>query len=458
MALAAVAASCGQPYEGVLEGTPKIELSTTTVEFGVVPCGAAAPAVQALTIRNIGTAPLTWSAQLSDTTQFSISGASGGTVAPGGEALLTIASRPVVPESVAALTLSAVLSITSNDPETPTIEGLTQLTTGGGMLEMVPQSISFGQTPVGVAAFETPTLLRNTGNQPIEIRIDPPTNPDFSLASELGAAPITVRLEPEQAVLGLVGRFTPSAIGPATASAAITVTGPVCGAPPSSIELAGSGSASGVGLQPGLLDFGLVPCGSAAASKVITLFSAASGPEYKFEVKLGKGAASAFTVSPESGTVPVGGSRVITVTPRAIPRAGIGDNLYGDVLTITTDAPGDAPHEVPLRMSPLGAVFSSSTSFIDFGNVKTSGSGEDRSFKVYNTGNSAGVIQFSVASNTFSVKAPSTITVAPSGTGTITVRAKPQGTGNKSGDVVPSTPSAICAPLPPAIRVTCKGT
>jgi len=456
--LAAIAASCGQAYEGIaLEGAPKIELSSTVVEFGVVSCGTDAPPEKALTIRNIGTAPLTWSAQMAESTQFSISGANGGTIAPGQEAVLTIASRPVSADSAAGATLSTALSITSNDPETPTIEALAQLVTGGGMIEIVPQSISFGESPVGVASFETPTVIRNNGNQPIEIRIDPPPNPDFSLASDLGAAPITATLGPGEAVPGLVGRFTPSAIGQATTTAAITVTGPVCGTRPSSIELTGSGSTSGVGVHPGLLDFGHVPCGSAAASKVITLSSAENGPKYEFRAKLGKDTASAFTVDPPTGLVPSGGTQVITVKPKVIPQGGIGDNLYGDVLTITTNAPGDTPRQVHLRMSPLGAIFSVNRTTHDFGDVNTNGNGRETTFYVSNTGNAYGVISFYVAANAFNVKAPSTIGINPGSTGSIVVRAKPQGTGVKTGYAVPSTSSAICAPLPPAISLRCRG-
>lgn len=457
MALALLAQpSCGEAYaEGPGNGPAHAVFDAKPIDFGVVGCGAAAPGDQKITLSNDGGAALTWSASLEDTSQFSIRGAASGTIASNASADITIGSLPIAATEAAGTTKQTILTITTNDERAPSISAPVHITAGGGALEIVPQTLSFGEAPVSVPTLDVPISIRNSGSLPVTVSIDQPQNPQFSIAGIAGPT----LLAPDATIPNLVGKFTPNARGDQSTTAAIKIDGPVCGAPPPAITLNGTGASGTVAVQPSLVDFGSVACNSTPAAKTVMLLNVGTDP-FTYQALLGKGVASAFTVTPSNGgTVAPASSATITITPQVVPANGVGDNLYGDVLNITTNAMSDKPHPVTLRLTPSGAIITASPSSINFGNVNTGGPGATRSVTLKNDGNYPTTVYLSTTGpDAFDALTPS-VTLQAGASGSATVRCKPGGNGAKVGTLTffVFTSSRLCRPLPAPIKLDCRG-
>jgi len=192
---------------------------------------------------------------------------------------------------------------------------------------------------------------------------------------------------------------SPVDAGPLTDAGPTADAGPAPDAGPTDAGgNADSGSpvdAGGVGavmVSPSTIDFGQVPCGTTStlpsASRTVTLTNG-TGAVLHFAAALGRGAASPYTLQlPGSNTIAAGASATVVVIPSAIPAVSMVDpNLYGDQLTLTTDAPNDAPHRVALLETALGALVSfDPPTPIDFGLVPLSATPSAR-FAVRNDGN-----------------------------------------------------------------------
>jgi hypothetical protein len=450
-------AACGRAYDadGLLDAEPpKIELSTSFTDFGPTACGGTAAATRSFTIKNGGGSSLHWTAKVPDGSPFSVAPAEGDV--PPREAMAVDVVSNAAPVEELPGTKSAVIAFSSNDPNTPVTEMVAQRVATGGMLEVDPQPLAFGDSPVGVT-IEAPFTVRNAGNDALDVEIGAPNQPAFTIDAAGRAVPFTTKLLPGTQVEGLRARFTPTAKGAASSSAPIAISGTTCGPRPSAITLAGAGSDSTVAVTPPTLDFGAVACGQTAAPKDVTVLSAPGGPAFTFSAVLEK-ANSPFSILPAMGSVGSGGSVLVKVTPKAIPtNGGTATNLYGDKLTISTNAAGDTPHPILLKMSPSGAIFSLSATYIDFGQVNVSGNGRDRTVTVTNTGNATGTLSFSLSSQNFSIVGATSVTVPAGGASSILVRAKPNNENVKEATIYVSSPSPVCAPYATTIGLRCRG-
>jgi hypothetical protein len=439
---------------GVQAGVPMLQLSSDSVDFGTAACGGAPPAPVSLSVTNPGTAPLEWSAALSATAQFKVDGPSNGVVPPGSSFQLQLSSVSVPGADAPAATRQALLTIASNDPARPSVDLAVQIASTGGALDVVPQVLSFGESPVTAAALDIDVLLRNTGNESVTVELSQPSNPQYSLTWTGAPAPVT--LAPGESVPGLVGKYTPTATGTTTATAAIVVKGVTCGTVLSGLTLSGTGSASKASVQPALLDFGLVACGTAAASKPVTIGNVGVTP-FDFSAALVKGANSAFTLSAAAGTIPPTSSTILNVIPKAISTtAGLGDNLYGDTLGISTTAAGDSPHAVALRMTPQGVVLVSNKTEIHFGNVAGNGS-KSLTFTLTNQGNQTAAVTLTKSgAPAFSVK-PTSANIGAGAALVATVTCAPTASsGQRTGAITIATSSPQCKPLPAPIDLACN--
>jgi hypothetical protein len=127
-----------------------------------------------------------------------------------------------------------------------------------------------------------------------------------------------------------------------------------CGPLPPNVTLTGNGT-NNVKVNPTTLDFGFTNCGATALPQ--TLQITANGQALNYMTSLAKGANTPFTLSAASGTVAAQATATITVTPKAIPfPSTTGANGFGDVLTISSDIPGDTPHAVALNQTARGAI------------------------------------------------------------------------------------------------------
>lgn len=162
-------------------GAPAAAISMAGLDFGMVPCGGAAPAAKTVGITNVGGAPLTWTASLSTTPDFALSGPSGGTIAPGENAIVTITTTAVPSSTGAGTTAQAVLTLRTNDPARAETDLPLKRTAAGGTLELVPLTAAFGGSPVGVPAADIPVTLKNVGNAPVTVSLAQPGDGQFSV-------------------------------------------------------------------------------------------------------------------------------------------------------------------------------------------------------------------------------------------------------------------------------------
>jgi hypothetical protein len=446
---------------GIDAGPAKAALSTTALDFGFVACGAVAPPAKTVTITNSGGAPLDWTAALASTPDFTISGPSAGTIAPGATGSVAVASSPVDALSGAGDTSQAMLTITTSDPDHASTAVAIKRTSAGGTLSVTPLTAAFGEIPQNVAAENIPIVLKNTGNQTITVAVGAPT-PAFGFTRTWTGAPTAVAIPAGGTMPGLLAGFTPTALGNFTATAPITVTGALCGTNPTAITFTGTGTSSPASVQPGALDFGLVDCGTTATAKTIRISNASATTPFNWSATVGT---SYYTVTPASGTVGVSAFVDVTVTPSGIPQASsIAPNLYGDTLTVTTDAPGDTdlgtglpnPHVVDLRMTAQGAILDQSTGAIDFKSVLVSAPATS-TFTVTNSGNAPATVSYVTTPAEFSVS-PQNQVVGAGANYTATARFAPTAQTMYSGTAQMSVSGTVlCAPLKPAILLSGQG-
>jgi hypothetical protein len=442
-------------YDAAPDGSPpSAALSASAVDFGTSPCGGDAPPNRVVTISNVGGTALTWQAALNTTEYFMIAGLAGGTVDPGTSASLTLAAQSVPAFAVAGDTEQATLTITTSDPSDRTMSLPVKLVVGGASLAIVPTSAAFGQVSVGTSASPIPITLTNTGNLSTTVGFVQPANAAFTL--DWTGSPASVVVAPGKSVPNLVANFLPSATGSVADTAGITTTlGSMCGTSPSTIGMTGTGSSSLVTVEPGILDFGSVGCGSQATAQGVTIHNTGTA-SISYTTALTTG--SAYVVSPASGSVGAGASVTVTVTPNAIPAASaVTPNGYGDTLTVTTTAAGDMPHAIALRETAQGAILSQSTSGISFGPVAVRMTASSQ-FTVTNTGNAPATVSFDTQTNAFAVS-PQGQTVGGGSSYTPIVTFTPSA-ANAYSDTATMRVAAgavLCGPLPAGAALSGSG-
>jgi hypothetical protein len=150
----------------------------------------------------------------------------------------------------------ANLVVTTDDPLSATAQ---VALAGQGVspdISVSPLQLSFGAHRVGTASAPTSLLLTNSGSASASLSaatLSGTNAADFSLPG-LPGLPTSIS---SGAALSLLVVFTPAAHGDRAATLTLTTElGPVI------IALAGSGLASGIGVQPGSLDFGSVALGA----------------------------------------------------------------------------------------------------------------------------------------------------------------------------------------------------
>jgi hypothetical protein len=377
MGLASPVALC-QPLPSALglTGTSingAISLSAASLSFATE-CHATA-ASQTLTVTNTGVLPMTWSATL-EAGQLSVF-----QLAPSTSTLTPQDGSPA-PSTVVTVTPS---SPTNATPTTDTISittdaigdtvhkvVLTQTPLGDVISTLADGPIDLGAVPIAAPALTSPPVTvtvrnaANTNSLPAVVTLQM-TGPS---AAYFAVTPTEVTLAPGgQAEVSVT-------FSPGTSSAIITTGNHIdltanlhwqvgveanCGAASGDVAATGTATLAQVSGIPGQLDFELVNCGASALQKQITVTNSgtAAGQITSIEVDNPTYYAVDYPTLPKA--LAPGGSALITVTPNAIPATvpRVPDlDTYSGSLTITTDAIGDHPHQVALRMGAEGAIIS----------------------------------------------------------------------------------------------------
>ena len=213
---------------------------------------------------------------------------------------------------------------------------------------IAPASLDFGSVAVGSSSTLQATVS-NPGTDDLVISNLTSSDGQFTFAPN--TFPITVTPGNDQ-IFDVT--FTPSASGLQTATLTFTHNAP---GSPTSYSVQGTGTDPGptFSVSPTSLNFGSVPVGSPTDLSVTVTNTGTTNP---LTISSAAIAATEFSVSPTSATIPAGGNQVFTVTfdPPS-------DGSYTGTLVFTDDAPG-SPHNVPLSgtgVSTSGLIFSPDT-------------------------------------------------------------------------------------------------
>ena len=226
----------------------------SSIAFGSVAVGSVA--TQTIQLENTGNEAATISKLTISGTGVSVSGmTTPATLAAGQTANLTVTYKPV-----AAGTLAASLSISSNATDSSVLVGINATATVS-TLAATPSAVSFGNVVVGSDTTQT-IRLQNIGTSRVTISgITPPVS---SIA--ISGVTLPVSLAPGTSAT-LTAAYKPTAAGSVAGN--ITVTSNAVGSP-TIIALSGTAGAATVQLTPSAtgLSFGSVTVGSSGTSQL----------------------------------------------------------------------------------------------------------------------------------------------------------------------------------------------
>ena len=460
---AADAPSAPLPQDGgpSISGVAKAMFSSSPIDFGSIGCGAP-PVTQVFSITGSGPVPLAVTAATSGDV-FSVSpGAL--SIGDGGSGAFVVTAT--VPSSATAGTaLAGSLNLFTNDPANSNVAIPLSATPSGGTLAFSlgsPTSIAFPTSAVGVPAPSMSFGLENVGTAPATFTLGAPTNAEFSLQTVGPGPAVTV---PPGATWVMTAGFTAMNTAPASATATVTTTDPICGDSVSAISLSGQGSVAQVtGWPTAPIDFGPATCGGAApAGTSFTLTNVGTVLATITEVALT--GAPGFTTSAQLGEqiAPNGGVLVVTVAAPAVPSPS---PLTPFTATLSLQTSADtAPTVVTLTEEPQGAVLSFDTSptpgFGSFGSVVLLESAT-QNFNLKNAGNSPADVTLSLSNagdggtSAFTIS-DAEFSVSASASQQDSVTFAPVAANVSNASIAVTTTSPLCATLPAPVPLSGVG-
>lgn len=411
---------------------PQLVVSPAAVDFGTVTVGTKATSV--LTLSNNGSADLTISLLTLTGSEFGISGiATPKTISAGQSVPVTLSYSPT-----AASVSAGSLTITSNDPTTPTavvsLSG-TGTNTSLGRLAATPASVSFGNVTDGKSSSQTVTIS-NSGQADVHVTAVQTSGAGFS-ASGL-TAPVT--LTPNQTV-NVQANFAPTVAGAANGTISITSDASNANL---SVALSGTGVAAPVGqlsANPASVSIGNVAIGTISSQN----FTVSNSGQAAVNISQISASGSGFSVA--GAAVPLSLNPGQSVTLKAGYTPAVAGAASGSI-AITSDA-SNSTLTVPVTATGVQAGLNVSPASYNFGSV-VDGQAKSQSFTLTNTGAAnLTVTQIAPSGAGFSLNGVTTpLTIAPGQSSSFTVQFAPTTAGALSGSVsiisnAPNSPNTI---------------
>ncbi|MCW5833050.1 MAG: choice-of-anchor D domain-containing protein [Labilithrix sp.] len=339
------------------------------------------------------------------------------------------------------------------------------VTVNGGSLAFSPAIVDFGDVRYDQPSAASVVQIENTGTQRVNvIGFTAVTGADAGADFRLNSGGGSIPLDPGQTadvqavmVPGEAGSQTSATFEPQTET-------PTCGARPT-LTLRGTRVNDDVTVNPVLVDFGDVACGSTGATKTFTISNYSASP-VSYTVK--NDADARYVVTPTAGTVPPAagsnaGTTTVTVT-RKPPGAAI--ETYSDAIEVSFVGGADVKTtSVELKSKTVGAVLEvQPTALTNFGG------GETKTFNVKNVGNKFVFLRHTSSnSSAFEIPSESRETpLQPGAAANVKVRFAASGNGQHNANVTTtrtSTPFLLQAIYPssgqlcePAPTVTATAT
>lgn len=411
------------------KGSTSVGISKGQLDFGLVNCGTTA-APQPIKIS--GTVAMTFTAVLTKGAQspYTLANDADGSPVLAGDIISVPQASSydlrVVPKKMEQVSSTAdnafgdTLTITTNvTGDTPHVVQLREGAKGAVLaFDLAANNVS---GPVG-GQTNTPFKLLNNGNVTVPYTITASPAPDPTLGG------FTSTLTSGTAVLGSTSGILISQAGTSkgairngTLSVALGAGGGVlCADLPPPVPLSVTGTGTAITINPTLLNYGTIICGSQAQAQFFTLSATVDN---NIKLSLGQGPSSAFFFSKDqAGTQPIANNTLVAVkagTPTTIwvqaKLVGIPTKpgLLDDVLTLTSDIPTEDPRTMPLKMTAAGYFYTLPTSVQ-----------EGATIPIQNSGSLPGKINISGPVTTpgdFDLAAGATLTLTTTGPGTVTV-------------------------------------
>jgi MYXO-CTERM domain-containing protein len=305
--------SCGpeQPKEAVAASSPERESSAGLMLAGTVnPSSlnfgnqrvATVSAPLTVTVSNTGTTTFqVTSVTISNGAPFTVSPAGAFTLAPAQSRTLSVVFTPTAQGQA-----TGTLTLTTNDPSTPT---LSVVLTGTGVKPTVvlsATSLAFGEQYVGTSSTSQSVEVANTGTDVLTV-----SNVSVNAGAAFSVTPnSTFTLAPNQTrQLSVV--FSPPAEGPFTGTLTLTTDDPA--QPNASVTLTGAGVRPILALAPTALAFGDRAVGT-SGSQFVTVRNTGTTGTLRVANLVFSGS-QAFTLSPNLPfDLAPGATRALTVT------------------------------------------------------------------------------------------------------------------------------------------------
>lgn len=395
---------------------PRIAIVPGALDFGLVRVGQAKTLT--LTVQNVGTAPLTVTGMTSDSLAFTVSG-----VFPpftlSVQASLTVTVQYIPPDRNEH---SGQLTITSNDPErSRVLVGLKGRGAEGPKITVQPDSLDFGNVAVGESS-ERQVTVANGGDLALTVSAVEMSSTLFAVISP----PVPFTVAPGDRQVMTLG-FTPSSVGPQSATARITSNDAAM--PAIVLRLAGTGvqPIRRLSVSPASLDFGRVAVGQ-SADQVLTLTNTGNATLVIEQVTISD---SQFALQSPAFPLSLRPGAEVGAVIRFTPRAG---GRQSALLTIRSNDSEQPTVTLPLSGEGVfSPAFEVVPSALDFGMVGL-GQSVDRPVTIYNRATMAVRITATSDNPRFVVSSPALpLTVAAGAEQVVLVRFTPMREGRESG-------------------------
>ncbi len=396
---------------------PLASLSVTTLAFENAIVGTSSQRV--FDITNVGTETLTIekiTVAGSHAAEFSVAPAAAA-VAPSERQAVTVTFAPT---SVGAKT--AYVAVTHNAPGSP---GLIPLTGKGKLPNVVASadSLRMGRVAVGQTGSQVLTLTNNSGAS-VSVTNLVPGDPQYTVSSRLFALAagssrdVTVTFTPTE------GRSPGSTLTVLTTDLEVPSLTIVLTA-----EVPAASAPAAIQVLPSSLNFGPVALGQ---SKTVSLTVSNTGGTPLRVVNV-IASSSDITVSKSEFTVAPGADERLTVT---LQPTQVGS--FSETLDLPSNDPVHPLLQVPLRANVGSSGGKPSLSLdvttLSFGQVAVGETGEF-TLPVRNAGSGSLIISNAVSDNTQVAVSPTSLTIAPQETRSLTVRFRPVPGRERSGKV-----------------------
>jgi hypothetical protein len=432
------------------KGTTSVGISKGSIDFGLVNCGSTA---DPQTVDITSTVAMKFTAVLTKgaLSPYTLANDSdGSTVHPDDQNQIAQASTfklRVVPKAMAQVSSTAdnafgdTLTITTDVPgDTPHVISLKEGAKGAILaFDLTTNNVS---GPVG-GQVQTPFKLLNNGNLTVPYKITASPAPDPSLGGFTST--LTTGTATIGSTAGVLISQAPTSKGSIT-NGTLKVElgaggGVLCADLPPPVPLSVTGTGTAITINPTLLNYGTIICGSQAQAQFFTLSATVDN---NIKLSLGQGPSSAFSFSnDEAGTDPIANNSLVAVTagnPRTIwVQAKVisiptKPGALDDLLTLTSDIATEDPRTMPLKMTASGYYYTLPASVVEGSQIAIQNSGS-LAGKINVTGPVTTTGDFDLAAGatlTLTTTGPGTVTITPKsgtsncvGTGTVTVTAKP---------------------------------